>query len=106
MGLPGAIIAAAAALSAGSIVSSNMAVGAQEKATQDTNNQQNKLLADAKSKQDQEKASQESMAARDSARNRQKALAASSSGRQDTILTGPLGLTDQPNNQYKTILGA
>ena len=42
---------------------------------------------------------------RNSARNRQKALAAGAQGPLDTILTSPLGLTNQPQTAGKTLLG-
>ncbi len=40
------------------------------------------------------------------ARERQRRSAAAAYGRNDTILTGPLGLTDEPASKRRTILGA
>lgn len=37
---------------------------------------------------------------------RQRSRAAGSGGRASTILTGPLGLTDEPSGRRKTLLGA
>lgn len=103
------IIAASAAVSAGtSIYSAQQTAKAGKEANANAREQadrQNKLLADAKAAQDAERAGAESIAARDAARKRQRAQAASAQGRSSTILTGPLGLTDAPQGQYKTILG-
>lgn len=104
------IIAASAAVTAGtSIYSAVETSKAQKKAGQaaeEQNAQQQKLLADAKAKTDQSKIEADNIAARDAARTKQRNAAAAAQGRQDTILTGSLGLTDQPSGQRKTLLGA
>jgi hypothetical protein len=66
---------------------------------------QDKLLADAKAQQDQSMATEKGNAARDLARKKQLQAASAAQGRSGTILTSPLGLTDEPNGQKKTILG-
>lgn len=43
---------------------------------------------------------------RETAKNRQRRIAAGATGRSDTILTGPSGLSDEPLQVGKTILGA
>ena len=42
---------------------------------------------------------------RNAARLRQQNLAVGAGGRQDSILTGPLGVTGNPSGQQKTLLG-
>ena len=68
-----------------------------------------KMNADLASQQ-AEQASQEDQSNADSeqqkARKRQKQLAAGAGGRSDTILTSPLGVTEQAAIAKKTLLGA
>lgn len=109
MAITASIIAASAVISAGtSIYSSVQAGNAQKKAANAANDQQqaqDKLLSEAQAKQTADKTNADSIAARDAARNKQRTAAAAATGRQDTILTGALGLTDNPQTQGKTILG-
>lgn len=52
-----------------------------------------------------QEATADSNLVRDQARTRQKALAAGAQGRRTTLLTGPLGLSDDANAPKKTLLG-
>lgn len=71
---------------------------------------QQNILNEANRKQKAEQEGKDKTAldiqARDQAKSRQAALAAIAGGRGGTILTGPLGLTDQPTVANKTLLGA
>lgn len=109
MGLIPGIIVASLAASAGtsiySAVESSQSNKKAAKSIDDQKNQQNKLLADANAKLESDKSNTDNIAARDKARNKQKLQAAGAAGRQDTILTSPIGLVDQPSGARKTILG-
>lgn len=66
---------------------------------------QDKLYAEAKNNTDASKINADNTAARDAARLKQRNAAAAATGRQDTILTGPLGVPSTPQTGGKTLLG-
>lgn len=109
MGFTAAIIAASVAVGTGATVYSSIESSkAQKKAGQlaeEQQNQQNALLTEAKNKQAADASQAEGIANRDAARLKQRQAAAAAQGRQDTILTGPLGVTGSAPGQAKTILG-
>lgn len=108
--MPPAIVAAIgvgiAAIGTG--YSINAAEEAKDKANSDAAKQekQAKELADAEAARQalEETASKDQELQKD-ARQRQKRLSAGGMGRRDTILTGPLGVTGDPQTTAKTTLG-
>ncbi len=106
MAITAGIIAASAAVSAGTsiygAVQSNKAGKKAENAANDQALAQKKLLDEASAKS----ANDTSIANRDAAREKQRRAAASAQGRNSTLLTGPLGAVGTPSSAGKTILGS
>ena len=80
-------------------------------------NAQNKMIKDMESEQARQKsemeaaqkeavAVDEAVSSRDAMRRRQRANRARSSGRQGTVLTSPLGVTEEAPSAQKTLLGS
>jgi len=106
MAITASIIAASAAVSAGtSIYGAVQSKKAGKKAENAANDQaiaQQKLLDEAKAKS----ATDTSIADRDAARKKQRNAALAAQGRNSTLLTGPLGVVGDIGSTGKTILGA
>jgi hypothetical protein len=94
-------IGVGAAGTAMSISQSNSAQKDAKKAAADQMSKQSQLEADLKAQQSKE----DSTATRDAAKKRQRQMAAGATGRNDTILTSPLGATGQTAGAAKTLLG-
>lgn len=79
---------------------------AQRDAMSEAQGAQDKLFNEAKSNLATQDSGAAANAARDAAKRKQQNAALSAVGKRDTILTSPLGLTDQPQTAGKTLLGA
>lgn len=106
MAITASIIAASAAVSAGtSIYSASQSAKAGKKAENAANDQalaQKKLLDEAAAKS----ATDTSIADRDAARKKQRQAASAAQGRSETLLTSPLGVVGQNSSSGKTLLGS
>ena len=103
MAITTSIIAATANIGT-SVYSAQQASKANKQASNAANDQavaQRKLLDEAKAKS----ANDTSIANRDAAREKQRRAALAAQGRNDTLLTGPLGASGTPATTGKTILG-
>lgn len=105
MAISASIIAISAGITAGtSIYSASQANKANKRAGAAADEQaasQRKLLDEAKTKS----ANDTSIANRDASREKQRRAALAAQGRNDTLLTGPLGASGTPATTGKTILG-
>lgn len=92
-----------------SLYQSSQQASAQKSASAAANAQmqrQQQLEQEAQSRMANEESEANAAAKRDEAKRRQAGLAIGAGGRQDTILTGPLGLqTDESQSGKKTLLG-
>lgn len=96
---------ASAASTATQVYASDQAGNRQEKMMKDQQDKQTALENEAKARQQQEESDQYAADSRDQARKRQQMNMRSAQGRRDTLLTGPLGLTDTAPTAGKTLLG-
>ena len=99
-------IALAGGLGAGAAVySSNQQASQARQAQEQSMAAQANLEKQFTDRQANEESAQNAIETRDAAQRRQKNLAIGAGGRQDTILTGPLGVAGEPATGSKTLLG-
>lgn len=79
---------------------------AQNRMIQEMEDEQAKQKSEMEAAQKEAVAGDEAKASRDSLRRRQRANRAKSAGRQGTILTSPLGVTEEAPAAQKTLLGS
>lgn len=106
----GTAIAIAAAVTAAAAGGSAIAANQQRQDAKGAANkqfdEQKRLVDEANAKMSADKIAAEQAATLTSARKRQRALATGGQSRQDTILTGALGLPGKPETAGKVLLGA
>ena len=105
MGLTAAVIGAAVLGTGTALYTSNQSSSQAKKLAGQQQENQNRLENEAKSRIAGQESEANAINVRDQARRRQAGLAAGAQGRQDTILTGPLGVTGEAPGGKKTLLG-
>ena len=97
------------AATVGATIYQTQQAGAAQKsaaaAAQEQQAHQMQLEQQAQDRMANQESEQNAINVRDAAKRRQAGLAIGASGRQDTILTGPLGVSDETSGGKKTLLG-
>ena len=103
--IPLAIFGAGALGAGASLYASNKASNEAKSAMAEQSASQARLESEITSRRANEESEANAINVRDAAKRRQAGLAIGAGGRQDTILTGPLGVTGEAPGGKKTLLG-
>jgi uncharacterized protein HemX len=97
------------AATVGATIYQTQQAGAAQKsaaaAAKEQQGNQMRLEQEAKDRMANQESEANAINVRDTAKRRQAGLAMGAGGRQDTILTGPLGISDEASGGKKTLLG-